>query len=355
MFNRALWKKHYKQTKYILWSFWFITLFYPINIYFEEQKLQMFLRETKQMPAEIWGFAPSGMLAVFQMLCLVVLAAVILGLERSNHSMDFTLSLPYKRKDILLSKWAIGVVTIVTATVFTMLITLPILLNSLILSYFSLQLFFIYFATSCIFLIGIYSFSLFIGLLVGSHIPQFIFTWIFLFLPYGLYRLASIGYSTHYDYFTQTKFRLQPLYYSFENLFETITIPLYFPRLDYKVVQETAHFGIYGTENYIALLMPIVLTSIFLLSISFFAKELKSEKNGKILLYKQLEPLLIIGTTFCFYLLGGFMLSSMIVPVYEDPNIVIYHVGAITFAFISLFIITKLLGKQLIFKRNSEV
>jgi acetoin utilization transport system permease protein len=346
MFNKALWKKHYKQTKYLIWGFVFATLIYPFNILNEENILknmiEMNIARGEGFPTYYSLSEPGLLVSLFQMIIIIGIATILIGLERSNQSMDFTLTLPYKRKEIVLNKWFFGVVTIVAANSISFIITSIILYKSTLLTFLSYELFIFYFVASTIYLIGIYSFSLFIGHLVGNHFGQYILTWIFLMFPLGFFTLIRYVIAYHYDYFTRSTSSVYHLFYAYAEFAEMITMPLSLLSFDFAI--ETAQID--GLEQYrfYALLLPITITLLFLWSSSYFAGSMKSENNGKLLLFNQVEKIFIVGVVVCFYLLGGMLTSSIMYPF---TNLIIYHIGGFLAAGIAYVIVRLLLGKGL--------
>jgi acetoin utilization transport system permease protein len=346
MINKALWKKHYKQTKYLIWGFLLVSMFYPINILNEERVVKQVIEANYNKIPEYYSmFQPSLFVSLFQMILLVGMASILLGLERSNQSMDFTLTLPYKRKEILRSKWLIGVLTILSVTFISFFITSIILYNSTLIAVFPYQSFVFYYSSSVIYLIGIYSFSLFVGLIVGNHVAQFILTWIFLLLPVGLYILLSQSITYHYDYLTETTFGLYHFFYSYERFFLAITMPISLLATDFAI--ESAQLNGIDIYRFYAFLLPIAISIIFFSSSNYLSKNMRSEQNGKLIIYKPFESFFTFGVVVCFYLLGGKLTSIIMYPL---QNIIVYHIGGLLCGGISFAIVKFLLGKKLHFK-----
>jgi acetoin utilization transport system permease protein len=348
MFNRALWMKNYKQAKYLIWAFIVITLIYPINLYFEGEGLLSAEKLLSFSPSN-YNFNPSLWISILQMICVVTLASILQGLERSNQGMDFSLALPYKRKDILLSKWSIGVVTIVGTNLVVLLISIPILLHSVLLTYISIQMFFLYFVTSTTILIGIYSLSLIIGQLVGNHIAQFVVSWMLLLLPF-LLSILTVNLLIEHNYLfvdLPEGIRSKSILYAL-----ITTMPVYLAGFDRNVML-TAPDSFTNVPNdyyFIALITPLVITALFLAFANFNSLKIKSENNGSLLLYKELEPVLTIGIFIISYLLGGWVW-----PDFGTSSLLGYHVGGIIFGLTSYFIITKVLGNSVFFKNSKKV
>jgi acetoin utilization transport system permease protein len=345
MFYKALWKKHYKQTKYLIWGFVFATFIYPFNILNEENRFKTMIEMDwfERSAEDYYAFEPSLFVSLFQILIIIGIATILIGLERSNQSMDFTLTLPYKRKEILLNKWFFGVVTIITANSISFIITSIILYKSILITFFPYQLFIYYFVASTIYLIGIYSFSLFIGQLVGNHFGQYILTWIFLMLPIGLFTLIRHMVIYHYDYFTHSSFSIHHVFYGYDDFAQILTMPISLIAIDFAI--ETAQIGgIIDPIRFYALILPIGITFLFIICSNYLSNHMNSENNGKLLVFKKLEKFFIIGVVICFYLLGGLLATSVMYPF---TNLFIYHIGGFLSAAIAFVAVILLLGRRL--------
>src|SRR5690606_22341050 len=88
----------------------------------------------------------------------------------------------------------------------SVVISMIILGNSVLNEYLSLGALGYYFLLALATLTGVYTFSLFIGLIGASYVSQLAFSLIFLFLPYGLYNLVIKGIAQHYIAITGNSF-----------------------------------------------------------------------------------------------------------------------------------------------------
>ncbi|OZM56267.1 hypothetical protein CIB95_12650 [Lottiidibacillus patelloidae] len=338
MFNRFLWKKHYKQSKFLIWTFIFVSLFYPINIYFQIGRLQSEL-QLVPITGHHYYFNASYWISIIQILCLVLLATIFQGRERSNQSIDFALSLPLKRKDILLSKWSFGVVTIVAVNVLTMLITTPLVYYSILSNYLPLHTIFLYFFASTITLIGIYTLCLLVGQIVGNQYTQLFASAILLLFPFFFWILAYMGFMVHYE----NLFDITKITFHFEglilSLMFTTTMPVFLVNLDLgamltantPVREEPFRFFLK------ALFTPALITVLYLSLIGLFSKKVNSENNGKLLVYKQLNKIIKIAIVLCSYLIGGWVFAGFIFE--KTAPVLFYHAGGIIFASITYFVI----------------
>ncbi|MEH7226270.1 ABC transporter permease [Bacillus sp. JJ1566] len=355
MFNKALWLRNYKQSKFVVWGLWLVCLYFPY-------KLNNFLsiEENSLLHWDEWGnsepyslyFGNFLEVGLFQVLASILLATALIGLERTNQSLDFTLALPYKRSDIFFSKWMFGVVHLTVALVVSVLISMFILGNSVLHEYLSLGALGYYFVIALATLIGVFTFSLFIGLIGASFVSQFAFSVIFLFLPYGLYNLVMSGISDHYRaitgvHFIKENFGIQ----RFDAYAENLSFPLLL--LDFE--RDINEIFVWKQASFIGslsvIIIPIVVTIISLYLIKRLSIRIKSENNGKILAYEKLFPYLKVGVFICFYLFGGMVFGSSH-RYDEPPSLLSYHLGGLGFSIIAYLILTKLAGVRMQFGKK---
>ncbi len=346
LFNKALWLRNYKQTKFFVWGLWLVCLYLPY-------KLNNFLKieENSILHWEEWGntepytfyFGNFLEVGLFQTVALILLATALIGLERTNQSLDFTLALPYKRTEIFFSKWIYGVVHLIGALTISVLISMILLGNSLLNEYLPLSALGYYYVLALFTLIGVFTFSLLMGLIGASFISQFAFSVIFLYLPYGLYNLIMEGFMNHYHaitghYFIKENYGIQ----HFDSYAQNLSFPLLL--LDFERDINEIYVWKQATflESIDVILIPIIVTGFSLLLIRRLATSIKSENNGRILAYERLLPYLKVGVFICFYLFGGIVFGSQRYD--EPPNLLSYHLGGLGFSIIAYFILTKMAG-----------
>jgi acetoin utilization transport system permease protein len=344
MLNRTLWKMHYKQAKYLLWVYVAISLLYPLNIYITNDRYL-----TANEPSlVILNFSASEWVSALQVLCLIALAATLQGLERTNQSMDFSLALPFKRKDILLSKWSIGVITIVAVNLVSLLLTSAILLSSELLPFIPYQLFLFYFFTSTVFLIGIYSLCLFVGLLVGNFSAQFALSLIVLYLPFAYFIFIYLGSDSPLKYILN--FDKSSFLFNIGKVM--ISMPVFLSTFDHEVMipkQATSSYEYYVT----AFATPVIITILYVSLVNFFAKKIISEHNGRFLLSRKLEPIFTAAVVICSYLFGGILFSIFDTSTSISMELLWFHFGGSMFGLISYFIATRLVGRNLLFRKKA--
>ncbi|MEH7238212.1 hypothetical protein [Bacillus sp. JJ1562] len=344
MFNKALWLRNYKQSKFVVWGLWLVCLYFAYKFFgfidIQERSMRLHMEESGSLENYSFHFHDFMDVGVFQMIVVVLLASILIGLERTNQSLDFTLSLPYKRQEIFFNKWLFGIAHIIAALGVSVLISVFILVNSAIHDYLPLSALGIYFIIALFSLVGIYSFSLFIGFIGASIVSQFAFSIIFLFLPYGLYNLVIQAYRFHYYAVTGTPFYQLYKVYNVGLIFDFLSFPIMLIEVDNFIndvfvwKQSTPTFGL------LFLIVPTIVTGLSLFFMNLLASRIKSENNGKILAYEKLLPYLKVGVIICFYLFGGMVFGSAL-------NLLSYHLGGLGFSIVAYIILTKLAGLRM--------
>ncbi|RFB18091.1 ABC transporter permease [Bacillus sp. HNG] len=355
LFNKALWLKNYKQSKFVVWGLWLVCLYFPYKL-----NNYLSIEENSLLHWDEWGnsepytlhFGNFLEVGLFQVLACILLATALIGLERTNQSFDFTLALPYKRSDIFFSKWIFGVFHLTVAVAVSVLISMFVLGNSLLNEYLPLAALGYYFLIALATLIGVFTFSLFIGLIGASFVSQFAFSLIFLFLPYGLYNLVMQGISTHYraitgDYFIKEKYGIQ----GFDVYAENLSFPLLLLDFEHGINEIFVWKQATFLSELSVIIIPILVTILSLYLIKRLSTRIKSENNGKILAYENLLPYLKVGVLICFYLFGG-MVFGQSNRYNEPPNLLSYHLGGLGFSIIAYFILTKIAGMRMQFGKK---
>ncbi|PFN09611.1 ABC transporter permease subunit [Bacillus cereus] len=358
MFHKALWMRQWKQGKYIILLFWLISLYQlPYKYY---QAAQMALKQST-MKFDDYTYYYSYYFQTdegvfFQGATLIALACLLIGWERNNQSTDFLFSMPFKRKDIFLTKWLFGVFNIIAVQVICWISMYGIKNGSFHNEYQIFTPFHSYFLYATVVLIATYTFALFIGTITGNIFSQSSLTAILLFLPYGLVLLISgfiysntqgsvealgeIERKTHI--YLQHESIISPLesfsitydYHPIETFDDDgnklSSVPQDNPMEHTSV---PSPWKLLTPFAYIMILLPL---SIFLYT------RTPNEQNGKILLFPSLQKWFMLCTVLCFGLLGGRILGGR-------DALLSYYIGFFLFAIISYFTFTRLLKLKFAF------
>ena len=321
MFHKALWMRTYKQGKYVMLLFWLSSLYkFPYQYYSEAQSQlgQSNMKFEDYTYYYSYTFYPYDSV-ILQSAILIVLACLLIGWERSNQSADFLWSMPFKRKDIFLTKWLFGVVNIIIVNIVCWISMYGVKKLSFHNPYQEFSPFHTYFLYATIILLAVYTFALFIGTITGNLFSQGSLTTILLLLPYGLILLVSGFVYAHTGDSTEELYKIEDktrTYLQYVNIFAPLdSFNIVF---DYHPAYE---FDQYGNEIATSpnvdpmehttvpsawkLLTPFLYIVLFFPIAIFLYTQSPNEQNGKILLFPKLQKWLIGCAVLCFSLLSG--------------------------------------------------
>ena len=296
---------------------------------------------------------------MIQGIILIALACLLIGWERSNQSIDFLFSMPFKRKDIFLTKWLFGILNILIANIVCWISMYSIKKLSFHDQYQIFSPFHTYFLYATIILIAVYTFALFIGTITGNLLSQGFLTAIILYLPYILIVLifgflhVHIGDSPKELYKTANKISehleqtsvLAPLdkfyiiydYHPIENFDQHGNKISESPRLNpMENLSIPSAWRLLSTIAYIIIFFPLAIT---------LYKHSPNDQNGKILLFPQLQKWFIACTVICFALLSGRIFGITF-------SIWGYYITVLGSGVISYIILTRLLKRKFSFDRR---
>ncbi|NBI27879.1 ABC transporter permease subunit [Chengkuizengella marina] len=361
MFNKTLWYKDYKQTKFILWSIWAVLfLGMPVQVITrlqnlrEYEKNELLINPNFKIYTDYFYNSVLNFNSIYVVLVILIfiLASLLIGSERGNKTNDFTFSLPFSRKQIFLSKWMIGTTFIVSAFIFNFIFAQVIIYFSEYQNMLDFEWSFIYFVYPFMAFVALYVFALFFGTITGGFIYQAALTFIFFIFPSGIYILL--------ESFSQTI--LNKELYVFYNKFDVWFLGNYLDISSYtskNLFFNTVHQynmiedGFYSFQsydyqfNYYFLFIPILYTLILLtLSVLLYERN-KVENNGKFLLFSQLNKFFMFGIVICFALLGGIIGTAFVPFRLNELNNLFYLFGFIGFGILSYYFTRKLYNMNL--------
>ncbi|WP_164931494.1 ABC transporter permease [Longirhabdus pacifica] len=366
MWHKALFRKDYKQTKFILWAIVLICILaLPLNtaVQLEELRIKVekdeldgdFANDTEKFEVISRSINSSilpdtmAMTNVILSVMIILLAGVMIGAERGNKTNDFTFTLPFSRKQIFLSKWMMGSAVIVASYIVNFILAQCIIYFSEFGQHMIWKLSFFYLIYPLVGLLAIYTFSLFWGTVTGGVIYQIAVSIIFLIFPLGIIMLLSSfldANTVSYYYWDEWAFlrgldsvlnhtflfkyniALENLLYDFNNRWFDMPIQ------DMKIY-------------YTHLLIPLgyIATSLFL-GVMLYEKG-NIEHNGKFILFDKLQPVFQVGMVVCFALLGGMLLREFTPYNLSESEIYFYYAGFIGTGLLFYFISRKLLNMKL--------
>ncbi|WP_088102441.1 ABC transporter permease subunit [Halalkalibacter urbisdiaboli] len=328
MHANALLQKEWKQGKIMLLMVGLLLLFhYPIRAIIAIEDWREAIKQDYFMPhsvPEFFGPSMPGMLAI---IFIVLLAVQFIGTERNTRKHDFSFALPFSRRSMLFTKWALGA-GFITVFMFVFSFIAFWLIRS---SEFSAHLEG-YNLLSFVLLpwlgyLATYTFALFIGTITGEMISQIALTFIFIVFPFGIFVLIN--------HFTDLHFRS---YIHPPNIFELLIWPLY-------VIKP------YTEQDLATWWIPALAIIILILLSQWLYERNDSEYNGEFLIFKQLQAFFRFGILTCFALLGGMIVSGLVPYTLSDTTkIIFYWSGAFLFMFLSYLMTRRLFTMNIMFK-----
>ncbi|MGA9468531.1 MAG: ABC transporter permease subunit [Exiguobacterium marinum] len=285
---------------------------------------------------------PMGVVIFLFVVFGALMASVLIGSERNSQMSDFSMSLPYTRTQLYISKWVIGVTGIVAATLvggtlMFLIIRLSdysFLLEGNEFKVFGLILFLLLSG------ISFFSVSLWMGSFGGESISQVVWTFVALVFPMGILLLIQ-----------GSLFAFSPnaSYTFFEDAFESVPMRILSPLNNivntdmYLLFDSRAEWTEFLTIGLFSPIVFIVLT--FGLGLWMF-KEAPQENNGRFFMFSNWLWLIHIVIVICFAMLGGVFFSGVFYP----QSVMLYLVGFVIGAFLA-----HLLAKRLLYRFNLKL
>lgn len=231
----------------------------------------------------------------------ITAAALVMGQDRNNKSIDLIASMPFTRKQIFFSKVIAGLAMCIIPYLLILIVASMLRgMFSELSIVFSYGLIFKWFITSILPIILLFIASIFVGTLVSPPLGIMSITPIFLAFPIGLGSLI---------YLNLIIFNI-PFELGFVNFFAESLIlmsPAYFAV--YPVTRHTVSITLMSSTMHtiIAILFTVVL-----LTFSYYLyKKHKMEYSNELLIYPQLERIFIIGVSVCCALITGPLMFSL--------------------------------------------
>ncbi|GGB65390.1 ABC transporter permease subunit [Fictibacillus barbaricus] len=349
MFHKALWMRNQKLASPAVWAV-YLSLFFllPFTMFGDAQSLHSQLEKFPQDEAYL-SYSFQGMTTgLFLSIVLIGFAALLIGLERSTHSTDLTFSLPFKRKDIYLSKWMFGVVHITTALLVNLLLCMLVVRFTFLSEIGVDPSFLMKFMILIIpYAIAIFTFCMFIGTISGSIVSQFILSSIFLFFPIGFFSLLGtflmyhgIGVDMVHDINSSLN--------SFGDFMIIATLPA--PIFEFSYYTDAMQLNSVANDytrmpSYLVLLSPLIYLAVtFPLGIWLFNRT-KNENNGRLLVFEKGKGFFSVGVIVCFALAFG-MIGGGLFGTYDTPSLIGYYISAAIGGVLSYAVLRKLMNMR---------
>lgn len=240
---------------------------------------------------------------------IIAIATFVVGYDLIGRKYDILNSMPFKKKEIIFTKWlSIFTTIIIPLAIGYFIVYIVYLMNiDLLGSYVTSRMILTWIVMNLLVSIFVFTFIMLIQCLSGICGFGGIVGAIFLILPIGLGTLivsliSSYGFSKGFNHFQNIQDKIYDICssltlssYCFNILYD---IPDYYIKEYYMPIK----------LRIIILIISIIIT--FLLMMYAFSK-FKLEKIGNIIAFKPLEPIFKIGVSVCFGLLGATFTSSI--------------------------------------------
>lgn len=202
MFHKALWMRNWKLGKYVVFIFFISTLYFlPYEYHQAAQEQQQLFSHPELLEDGKFYYDYSFYSSDIFWLAIVIiaLACLLIGWERSSQSGNILMAMPFKRRDIFLSKWLFGTFFIVGSFLINWVLMYFIYKSTIHFEYQSFGPFHRYFLYAIVSYVAIYTASLCIGTFTGSIISQSFFSITFCVIGMGFFSLLIFFFTTHVD------------------------------------------------------------------------------------------------------------------------------------------------------------
>ncbi|GAK14730.1 hypothetical protein [Geomicrobium sp. JCM 19039] len=335
MLNKGLLKKDLRSSSLILTLFaTLLFLIYPLRTILDLQHLRLmeqqdpmvFNNMTEYVVRDIFS---GNILSFFPILLVVVLGGMLIGLERNTRRHDFSLSLPFSRRQLFLTKVMIGMSAIFIIFTVNMLLSYLLIWFSdyqdLLVQFEALEMYVIpvlaYMAT--------FAFTLFMGGISGEMVSQIVLTFIFLVFPYGFSMLLLVFLDVH---------GLGHVQFADEWIY--LLLPAQIMGIGYYM---DIHPLVYVFVSVTVLVISVGIGSLLY-------ERSKAERNGEFILYAALKPVFFVAIVICFAMFGG-MIFTFVGSV-TGLTVLSYWLGAFIIGGIAYLITRRLLDMNVTLKTN---
>ncbi|MCC5892549.1 ABC transporter permease subunit [Exiguobacterium sp.] len=271
-----------------------------------------------------------------------LMASVLIGSERNSQMSDFSMSLPFSRNQLYISKWLIGVSGIVLSSLIGGAIMLGVIYSSRYAFLIEGQTLKVMAVLGLVVLIGIsvFTLSLWMGSFGGEAISQVLWSIVAFLFPIGILSLVNgsiqviTGYVS-YDWFSATMESLPMRILS--PLVNIANVDTYNLFTDNSVWRDFATVGIFSSLLFIGLT--------FGLGLLMFNRA-PQENNGRFFMFTGWIWLVHVIMVICFAMLGGIILSAFSYP----TSVTLYVIGFLIGGFLA-----HLLARRLLYRFNLQL
>lgn len=293
---------------------------------------------------DLQSLIPIGSVVFVFIILGVLMASVLIGAERNSQMSDFTMSLPYTRTQLYISKWLIGTVGVIVSSVFggTLMVLIIRFSDYAFLIEGNTERVIALVALLMLSGISFFSVSLWMGSFGGESISQVIWTFIALVFPFGIIALVQGS------FFAVGK-RYDSTYTFFDDLYQSIYLRVLSPISNIVNVDMYQYFTNEAEWQKFLAIAPWSAMAFIALSFSlglWMFNQAPQENNGRFFMFSNWLWLVHVIMVLCFAMLGGIVLSTFAIY----PGIGLYAVGFAIGGFLA-----HLLAKRLLYRFNLQL
>ena len=300
LFNKALICNNIKR-------FWWVSLLYTIGLFLLSPLLVLTNVSSEYVTTISFNNIFDGTIC-FLFIVPVFLAVIVFRYMQNPKSMVTIHAMPYNRLDLYVNNIISGLI----------LLIVPILLNTALLSYielfitngilFEAGIIMKYLWISLLISTTLFSITVAIGMVTGSSIAQIIFTYIINFLPAGIIVIFN--------------YLLDGIIYGFSGVSETTVIEL--ARIS-PIVQT---LYLVNNQSISDFLITDIIITILVLIIGYIIYRYRNlEDAGEVISGKLIKPIFKYGVTICVMLVGTIYVKAIFEV--ENPNFLVYILFAL--------------------------
>ena len=300
LFNKALICNNLKR-------FWWVSLLYTIGLFLLSPLLVLTNMGNEYVTTIEFDNIFDGTIC-FLFIVPVFLAVIVFRYMQNSKSMVTVHAMPYNRLDLYVNNIISGLI----------LLVVPILLNTALLSYielfvtngilFETGIIMKYLWISLLVSITLFSITVAVGMVTGSSIAQIIFTYIINFLPAGIIVILN--------------FLLNGIIYGFTGVSEEGVVELA------KLSPIVQTIFLRSRDSLNEFLIPDIVLVVLALVIGYFIYKYRNlEDAGEVISGKFVKPIFKYGVTICVMLVGVIYVKGIFEI--ENPNFLVYILFAL--------------------------
>ncbi|WP_214710467.1 MULTISPECIES: ABC transporter permease subunit [unclassified Exiguobacterium] len=305
---------------------------------------ELFSPEYSYFIGDLQTLIPYGGVIFLYIIFGFLMASVLIGSERNSQMSDFTMSLPFNRNQLYISKWLIGTSGIIVSSLLGGPLMLWIIHSSrysFLMDGHTLQV-----AGLVGFMmltgIAVFSLGLWMGSFGGEAVSQVLWSVVALLFPVGIILLIQ---GSIYSLTENTA----GVYDLFERAIESVFMRVISPLANVFNV-DTFNMFTDNTvwENFMTVAMMSALSFIILsfgLGLWMFNRA-PQENNGRFFMFTNWLWLVHVIMVVCFAMLGGIILANLSYP----TNSILYLIGFVIGGFLA-----HLLAKRLLYRLNLKL